>query len=351
MIKAEAISILNLQDKFEIEELKKNYISAFVSSYRKKSAAVTMVEMESQEKVIHRINLAYSILNNSELTIEALRFDFEAESSNEELSLNHPGPNKKIENFILALLEKNKHGLCIRLLELAISEHNESTPRKLNFDLAIAYRLLGKTLIQIGLINQGMPLYNFGHTHLERGKSYMQIGDFRSALHYMGKEIRMRETDVPFDEICQMISICYFLIGEYENALNIIEEVLPTLIPKKQIFEESCKSKKFATVIMLCMYRIHDLEGSNFDTLKIWVKYSMCSKYLKSCYGKISEAYKVIEEFERESEKYDEFLISLKPKNPVKEKIDTQYEIEELQKSYLELFDEPLLKSLIYNPK
>ena len=99
------------------------------------------------------------------------------------------------------------------------------------------------------------------------------------------------------------------------------------------------------------MSRLHELEGSSVDALKMRVKYPLCSKYLQNCYGKISAAFKVIEEFERESDKYDLFLDSLKPKNPVKESIEADYTIEELQKAYLQLFEEPLLKSLIYNPK
>ena len=352
MITTEAIGILNLQDKFEREELKKNYISSFISAHRKKCVAVTIVEMESQERQIHRINMAYGVLNKSELPAAGMmEFDFVDESSKEELSLTHHGPSKKLEDFILSLLRNKKHGLCLRLLELAISNYDDSTSNKISFDLGVAYRLLGKVLIEVGLINQGVPFYNYGHSNYEKGKSFMQIGDYRSALHFMGKELRKRETEVPYDEICQLISICYFLIGEYQNAINIIEDVLPELVPKKQIFEESCKSKKFATATMLCMSRLHKLEGGSLDALKMRVKYPMCSKYLQNCYGKISEAYKVIEEFERESDKYDLFLDSLKPKNPVKESIEEDYTIEELQKAYLELFQEPLLKSLIYNPK
>ena len=85
--------------------------------------------------------------------------------------------------------------------------------------------------------------------------------------------------------------------------------------------------------------------------LKIWVKYPLSSKYLQKCYGKISEAYKVIEEFEKESDKYDQFLNLLKPKNPVKEQVKADYSIKELQNSYQDLFEEPMLKSLIYHPK
>jgi uncharacterized protein YnzC (UPF0291/DUF896 family) len=71
MIEPEAIKILALQEKFEREELKKNYISLFLSAHRKKCAAVTIVEMESQEKQIQRINMAYSVLNKTELSSSA----------------------------------------------------------------------------------------------------------------------------------------------------------------------------------------------------------------------------------------------------------------------------------------
>ena len=351
MIVPEAIKILELQEKFEREELKKNYIRLFLSAHRRKCAAVTIVEMESQEKQIQRINMAYSVLNKTEVSSTGnLLLDI-VEVPVKDQELRHHKANDKLEEFILQLIEGKKHALCIRLLELAITEFDDNAPRKLNFDLIVAYRLLGKVLIESGLINQGVPYYNYGQSNFERGKSYMEIGDYRSALHFIGKELRKRETDIPYDEVCQLISICYFLVGEYQNAIQIIEDVLPALLPKKQIFEESCKSKKFATVTMICMYRLHKLEGTTLDAIKMRVKYPLCSKYLQNCYGKITEAYKVIEEFEHESEKYDLFLDSLKPENPVKEDIDPDYTIEELQRAYLVLFDEPLLKSLIYNPK
>ena len=350
MNKKEASSILHLEQNFEREELRKAYLTSFIVAFRMKSAAVTIVEMESRDRELRNINQAYSLLQELEARDStSLLFDFDIKAAADIKESNHIS-GKGLEEHITALLAERKHLMSIRLLELAIVRYS-SSKSALNFDLTTAYRMLGKCLIQCGLINQGISFYNYGLKPYHRAKNLMLIADYRSALHYFGMELKKKETDVPYDEICQIISICYFLVGEYENALNIIEDVLPQFIPKRQIFENECKSRKFATAIMLSMYRLMNLEGRKMENLKIRVKYPMCSKYLQNCFGKISEAFKVIGEFEKMPEKHDAFFDSLKPENPVRERIEEDYDIGELQSCFLNIFGKPLEKSLIYHPK
>ena len=351
MNRKDAISVLKLEENFETEELHRAYLSSFINAFRKKSAAVTIVEMETCERVIKDINRAYCHLHERDYPDNtSLLFDFNYQDSDEKEDANQiSGPG--LEDHVVNLLEQRKHIMCIRLLELAIVRYGEGNAKATNFNTTTAYRMLGKCLIQCGMINQGIPFYNYRLKAYNRAKNLMLIGDYRSALHYFGKELKEKETEVSYDEICQLISISYFLSGEYQNALNIIEDVLPQFMPKRQIFENECRSKKFATAIMLCMYRLMNLEGNTLESIKIRVKYPMCSKYLQNCYGKISEAFKVIEEFEKIPEKQDAFFNSLKPENPVRERIEASYEIEDLQAQFLLIFGKPLEKSLIYNPK
>ncbi|MEQ8323603.1 MAG: hypothetical protein RIC15_11775 [Vicingaceae bacterium] len=350
MNKSEAEKILKLSGKYELEELKRAYLCSFVNTFRKSAAAVTIMEMEQRERELKRINSAYFSLNGNQDPKDAsIHFDFEP------LTVVTPEkPSEKnlnIQEQILDLLSQQKHTLCIRLLEQALLQYNQDTGKVIGLDRVKVLRLLGKTLIQIGMINKGMPLYNMSLLAYEKAKNMMAIGDYRSALHYFGKELNDKETKVPFDEICEMISICYFLSGDYENALSIVENVLPGLMPKRQIFSGGSQTEKYATVLLICIYRSMNLEGGSLDQLKIRVKYPLAAKYLQNCYGKISEAIKIVDDFENNPESYDRFMDSLKPANPVREQIELSYELDDLQIQYLAIFGQPMKKSLIYNPK
>jgi hypothetical protein len=96
---------------------------------------------------------------------------------------------------------------------------------------------------------------------------------------------------------------------------------------------------------------LDEVQGKIFEQVKIWLKYPLCLKYLQNCYGKLSSAFKVIEEFEKDNSAYDEFLNNLKPKPFIKEHVVLKYEDIEFEENYYDLFKQPISKSLIYHPK
>jgi len=352
MDKKEAQDILGLRNGFDKEDLKKSYTLNFIKVFREKSAAMTIEKSEQFDRRLHEFNEAFCILDNSEILERGdYQFDFRHLNAPSRHETIVSVGNTELEKSLEKLLTAGHHLLLLRLLEISISKYLSNPTRKLIPTFFSEVRIMGKTLIELGLINQGIVYYSYGLDNFEKARRYKSVGDYRSAIHYFGKELKNKNSEVPKDEVCQLISISYFLLNEYKNAIGIIENILPQLLPNKQIFEQACRWKNFATELMVSIYKVHRIEGKQLDVLKIRVKYPLSAKYLQKCHGKVSEAFKVIDNFEKNHVEYDAFIDSIKPKSIVKEKISFDYNTQELKEKYFSFFNDSILKSHIYHPK
>lgn len=353
MIKAEALGILQLPRNYDKEWLRLNYHKFFVDEFRLKSVALTNSEVAQHVSILNLINQAYSQLDGTEIIeIDELQFDFRLkEFEKNKLHSLKKKPEMAFVSFIEKMMREHREGLSLSLLEISIGlslkESHGFSPVNLN----VLMPLLGQLLIELGLINQGIKYYNFGKDNYEKGLAYKQIGDYKMAAHHFALELPLNESNVPVAEICQHISICYFLLNDYENAVDIIETVLPRIASKKNIFEESCKWKSFATAIMVSMNKLNKFAGKTLDGIKLRLKYPLCYKYLQNCYGNLDAAWQVIESFELNSGLYDDFLNNLKTKPNFRSNINMDYDLDEISECYSSIFNQPLNKSLIYNPK
>lgn len=353
MTHSEASDILELNPGFDREGLKLAYHRLFVSTFRSKSFSQTMDESKELEKKLVQINQAFCLLDKSEILSEyELQLDFRHDDLEKYLDLSQNNEsNKELTETLDYITRHEKFGLALSLLEEGITTGMGPEQPETLKSIPDALRLLGKVLISMGLVNQGIKYLNFGLKNYNKALNYKRIGEYRLAAHHFAMELKNKETEVPIDEICQKISICYFLLGDFENAIQIIEEVLPNLLPRKSLFDGSCKAKDFATAIMVSMFRLDEVSGKKLDNIKIRLKYPLCFKYLQNCYGNLDTAFKVIEEFEKNNNSYDEFLRDLKPKTYIRPKIILTYELLELHEYYFQLFRKPLRKSLLYHPK
>lgn len=353
MTKAEALGILQLPRNYDKEWLRLNYHKFFVDEFRLKSAALTNSEVSQHESILNLLNKAFSLLDGTEIVEnDELQLDFRLkEIDKSKLQNLKKKPETAFVSFIEKMMREHREGLSLSLLEISIGlslkESHGFSPVNLN----VLMPLLGQLLIELGMVNQGIKYFNFGKGNYEKGLAFKHIGDYKMAAHHFALELPLNESNVPVDEICQHISICYFLLNDYENAIDIIETVLPRLATKKNIFEESCKWKNFATAIMVSMNKLNKFAGKTFDGIKLRLKYPLCFKYLQKCYGNIDAAWNVIESFESNSSKYDEFLNNLKTKPNFRNNINMDYDLEEISECYSSIFNQPLNKSLIYNPK
>ena len=352
MDKKEAIEILGLKIEFDKDELKKIYTRQFISAFRAKSAALTIIESEQLDRRLHEFNEAFCTLDDSEILERGdYQFDFRHLQAPTKYETFVSKGNNVLEESLQSLLSEGHHLLLLRLLEISIFNYLSDKSKKMTENFFSEVRMMGKTLIELGLINQGVVYYAYGLNFYEKAKRYFSVGDYRSAIHFFGKELKNGKSQIPKDEICQQISISYFLLNEYRNAVGIIEDVLPELLPNKEIFEHACRWKNFATELMVSIYKVSRLESKTLDNLKIRMKYPLSAKYLQKCYGKVSEAFKIIDKFEKNHAEYDDFLDSIKPKSIVREKISSDYSFEDLKEKYFSFFDDSISKSLIYNPK
>ena len=269
----------------------------------------------------------------------------------DELLFKETTINEKLQNSIEALLKDGHHVLIMRLLEISICNYLKNNTKKTAPDFITEIRLLGKTMVELGLINQGIPYYNFGLRPFYKAKNYKKIGDYRSALNLFAQELKIKNNDIPLDEICQHLAVCYFLMNEYQNAVNVIEEILPQLMAKKQIFETACKWKSFATVLMVSIYKLDQIKGKKLELIKVRVKYPLSTKYLQNCFGSIQEAFKTINAFEQDHALYEDFLDNLKTRSIARSDITMEYTLDEMKEKYYQFFDDSISKSNLYHPK
>lgn len=352
MKRSEALDLLQLQEGFDTEQLRLNYHEKFVLCYRELSAAVTIEDSERKKTELHELNKAYSEIEGQDIIdSEMLQFDFRFKNFDRDEILNDKKKSMdEIAVFVQKMMNERREGLALSLLEKGISL---SAMEQSNFaysNLRTLIPLLGELLIELGLTNQGMKYLNFGKTSYKKALNYIRIGDYKMAAHHFALELKLSESGVGSDEICREISLCYFLLNDYENATNIIEEVLPRVVPKRQIFEENCKEKDFAIAMMVSIYKLNDYRGKILDEIKIRLKYPLCFKYLVNCFGKIENAWKIVLEFERDNKAYDKFMSGLKPKSSIRKKVDMSYDLDEISEIHLHLFEVPIKKSLIYHP-
>ncbi len=353
MTKSEARELFELDENFDKEDLRLIYHKKYIGVYRKKSAAVTLDQVKECDEEIQGLNIAFCTLDSSEIkNSDELQLDFRNRDFEERFSSSKS--RRSIENFnvhIHNLLQHNRYGLALSLLEIGIFLSLKKDSEVSMASISRSINSMGKLLTELGLIHQGIRYQNFNQSDYEKGRNFKRIGEYRLAAHHFALELRNKDTRFPIDDLCQHISLCYFLLNDYENAISIIEEVLPKLMPKKNIFEESCKWKDFATTLMISMYRMNVVKGKQFDMIKIRVKYPLSSKYLNNCFGSLDAAWKVVEKLEKNHDEFDLFMKGIVPEPFVKKNVDLEYSIEELEENYFDLFEIPMNKSLIYNPK
>jgi len=353
MNKTQAKELLKLPISFDKETLRLHYHEHFIRTFRLKSASLTIENSNELDSKLSSINKAFCVLDNSEIqNINELQFDFRFEKLEKKIKAtkSHRSKNdlvKHVEN----LIHLERYGLALSLLEIGIELSLKEDSKISLSSIGRAINTLGKVLVELGLVSQGILFLNYNVGNYDKALNYRRVGEYKLAAHHFALELRLRESEIPVDVLCQRISICYFLLNDFENSIKIIEEVLPKLIPKKNIFEESCQYKDFATAILVSMYRLNAVSGKKIDKIKIRLKYPLCFKYLQQCYGKLEVALAVMLKFENDHDEYEEFLNKLKAEPFVREVVDLQYNLSELEENYYDLFEQPMNNSLIYNPK
>ncbi len=352
MNKSEARDILGLSKDFDKESLRLQYHTQFIETFRLKSASLTIENSKSLEAKLADINRAFSILDGSEIqNVNELQFDFRFEKFEKKITAtkSHRSRNDLVRH-VENLIQQKRYGLALSILEIGIklSFLEESEISLSSVERAI--NTLGKVIIQLGMVNQGLRYLNYKTGNYEKAQNYRRVGEYKLAAHHFALEMMLRESDVPLEDLCQRISICYFLLNDFENSIKIIEEVLPQITPRKSVFEGACDYKNFATAIVVSMNKLNAVSGKKFDNIRVRLKYPLCFKYLQKCHGNIDDALAILANFKNDSNAYEEFLNSLKPEPFITEEVDLQYSLSELEENY-DLFEQPMKKSLIYNPK
>lgn len=352
MLHTESISVLHLPSKFSYEELRHNYHLEYLRLYRNKLSAATQEDIREIEDQVREVNLCFCELEGQPLLGELdLQLDFRHNNLPE-----IPDPalfsdeDMRLEQNIKDLWGNHQHGLALRLLEICINQAKLSERGKHRIHYSPTMKLLGRTMLELGMAEQGTGFATFGLSNYEKAQVYKRISDYKTAAIYLGKSLQTGDAPIPIDEVCQQISICYFLLNDYENALNIIEDILPELIPRRNIFEISCKSKKFATSLMISVTRLSNVSASVFQSTKLRLKYPLSYKYLRNCYGSVANAFKIVEEIEGNPQLFDEFMASLHQDTIFRNVVELDYSIENLGAVYFKIFNNPLEKSLIYHP-
>lgn len=353
MTQNEALKILQLNVDFSPELLRHNYHKRYVECFRGKSVALTNDEVDEKKGQIQLLNDAFCTLDNTEVLKEGeIQLDFRfRDFDKEEILKSQNEPNKSLRSFIERMMVENREGLALSLLEMSIALSARESSSLPQSNLKGLIPLLGKLLLELGLVEQGIKFLNFGKSSAEKAENHFGIGDYKMAAHHYAMELKLSESNMTVDDICQRIAICYFLLSDYENATNIVEEVLPKLAPTKQIFETSCKSNNFAIAMMISIYKQDDYKGKMVDAIKLRLKYPLCYKYLQNCFGKVETAWNVIKNFEEDNTAYEQFMNELKPPTFIRKEVNMDYDEEEISQIYLNLFEEPIQRSLIYHPK
>ena len=132
MDKKEAKEILGLKIESDKDELKKIYAHQFVSAFRARSAALTMIQSEQLDRRLHEFNEAFCTLDDSEILERGdYQFDFRHLQAPTKHETFISEGNKVLEESLQSLLSEGHHLLLLRLLEISIFNYLSDPSRKM----------------------------------------------------------------------------------------------------------------------------------------------------------------------------------------------------------------------------
>lgn len=352
MTKAEALDLFSISGDCDREYLRMIYHAAYVGNFRSRSSAVNSDEAAALTGKLHKLNQAYTLLCYKErAVIDALMFDF---NPGELISLPQnrmPDREAGFREVVGEVLAEGKHGMAMSLLERGIAMSLSPSSSLSLKPLDEAVRMLGKIVCDLGLISQSITLKTAGLGNIEKANVLYSMNEFRLAAQAFATELQADKPQMEKDELCLHIAACHFMLAEYEYALDVVESVLPRIMPAKAIFRGRHASADMAMSLMLCMKKIRKRKGIFLEKAYSGWKYPITVRYLMKCHGSLERAFKIRNKFMAETEESESIPPSLKTKFSPLTECRMEYDMEEYSRYYYRLFSRPLSGSLIYNPE
>lgn len=356
MNKSEAITMLQADDQLTPELIRHNYGVKFLHLYRNKVNAVLNEEADNLDRKMLELNEAYGTLRQHAIAGHS-GFDYDFGQlpligADTAYYRTEPIPEfLKLIECSRELMKDKKYGLAFRLIETGIFKSLNDPKFKHSISTKHLLRCFGSVLTKVGMVAEGVQFMNDGAPDYYKGQTFFEIGDYRTAIQYFGEELKKKETMIDKQDVALSIAKCYFLLREYENCLQVLESILPNLVPRSKLFNAPIKSKKHGKIMLLSIHLIGKLQGQPIDRMRAKILYPVTMKFIQKCFGSVNDAVTVLKEYRNNSEKVEAFMESITPVLEIDEQAHLEYDIEQLQRHFFEIFDEPMNQSLIYHKK
>jgi len=345
---------LGLSNRPQGETIARSYKKLYFDTYRK------LVKKHSDPSVLNEklrlINKAYMSLDidSTSVPINDPGFFLDLGTDLGQFKHNQPAnfdvfPEfKRLLDKVDELTVERKHGLAIRLLEIGTQRSFKMNRYKAFTGHRTLIRKLGKLLLDIGMKEKGVELMTAGSINYYIGKTLFEIKDYHEAIKYFGRELQNKKAKVSSMDIVLSIVKCYFLLGEYENCLHIIERLLPNFESRRKRNLEL--PSKVSKMLLFCISKVENLKKGILVKFKLKLKYPVSYSCISQHIDTFKDGLVFLDEVQNE-DSFNSFYKSLEPEFKVLEDVNMEYTEEDLNEIYYEIFSEPLNSSQLYNKR
>lgn len=347
-----ATSLLGLPQQFSTEELKRNYRKLIFQNHPDRFQHLPKDKQQKLSDKVVELGEAFSLLlnANTENSFTSMNFDFGNnfsshfyQDNSNDIEFIQKSKMYKLSNTCYELKEKRNYGLCIRLYEIGINKclTNEYKGSGFLYGLSVS---LGFLLFQLGLFTDGIKFFKLDDANYYLGNTYFLNEEYENAIKHWNYEFINRKTCIDEEGLYLKIVRAYFLLNEYKKCIEIVENFNKDKVVQKLV------SAYAKYTPQLLHYSVYMLEGKiilNENEMKN--KYPVIYKYITKISGSYPSSAEKIKKIVSTKNEYDKFIKRVKPKDThkIKDKIDLDYDVNELKIIYEEIFNEPYLGSTL----